>query len=134
MPQPLTGTTGQPIASWNADRDLWETTQQASLLSELSDVYSETWPASGMTRSGTATALPTLEPPTPAAGCSSLLPTPEAKLGSSGPDYARATRAGSGGDDLITTAPSANYSQHRPSHNQAAPPHSIYSASPDGHR
>jgi DNA (cytosine-5)-methyltransferase 1 len=29
-----------------------------------------------------------------------LLPTPEAKLGSSGPDYARATRAGSGGDSL----------------------------------
>ena len=32
-----------------------------------------------------------------------LLPTPEAKLGSSGPDYARADRDGSGGDDLTTT-------------------------------
>ena len=31
-----------------------------------------------------------------------LLPTPEAKLASSGPDYARANRAGSGGDDLTT--------------------------------
>lgn len=29
-----------------------------------------------------------------------LLPTPEAKLGSSGPDYARATRPGTGGDSL----------------------------------
>lgn len=32
-----------------------------------------------------------------------LLPTPEAKLGSAGPDYARAGREGSGGDDLTTT-------------------------------
>lgn len=32
-----------------------------------------------------------------------LLPTPEAKLSDSGPDYARANRAGSGGDDLTTT-------------------------------
>ena len=102
MPQPRPATPGQPIASWNPERDAWESPTQ-SLLSELSDVYSETWPASGMTRSGTATALPTLAPPTPAAACVSLLPTPEAKLGSSGPDYARATRAGSGGDDLITT-------------------------------
>jgi hypothetical protein len=32
----------------------------------------------------------------------SLLPTPEAKLGSAGTDYARADREGSGGDDLQT--------------------------------
>lgn len=32
-----------------------------------------------------------------------LLPTPEAKLSDSGPDYARAERDGSGGDDLTTT-------------------------------
>jgi len=31
-----------------------------------------------------------------------LMPTPQAKLGTAGPDYARAGRAGSGGDDLIT--------------------------------
>ena len=31
-----------------------------------------------------------------------LLPTPEAKLSASGPDYARANREGSGGDDLVT--------------------------------
>lgn len=31
-----------------------------------------------------------------------LFPTPEAKLGSSGPDYARASREESGGDDLTT--------------------------------
>lgn len=32
-----------------------------------------------------------------------LLPTPEAKLAGSGPDYARMNRDGSGGDDLTTT-------------------------------
>lgn len=32
-----------------------------------------------------------------------LLPTPEAKLSDSGPDYARSNRDGSGGDDLTTT-------------------------------
>jgi DNA (cytosine-5)-methyltransferase 1 len=31
-----------------------------------------------------------------------LLPTPEAKLATSGPDYARFTRPGSGGPDLVT--------------------------------
>lgn len=33
-----------------------------------------------------------------------LLPTPTSNLGSSGPDYARAGRDGSGGNDLLTTA------------------------------
>lgn len=33
---------------------------------------------------------------------SKLFPTPEAKLGTSGPDYARMNREGSGGDDLTT--------------------------------
>ena len=33
-----------------------------------------------------------------------LLPTPEAKLGSAGPDFARAGRPNSGGDDLTTIA------------------------------
>src|SRR5690606_2206286 len=39
--------------------------------------YSETWPTSGMTRSGEAYELPTSEPPTSASE-SSLLPTPDA--------------------------------------------------------
>lgn len=80
-----------------------------------SAVYSGTWPTSGMTRSGSAYELPTWAPPTAGSGCSSspgreaptpvpsLLPTPEAKLSDSGPDYARANREGSGGDDLTTT-------------------------------
>ena len=32
-----------------------------------------------------------------------LLPTPEAKSSTAGPDFARASRRGSGGDDLVTT-------------------------------
>ncbi|AHB29880.1 DNA methyltransferase [Mycobacterium phage Artemis2UCLA] len=32
-----------------------------------------------------------------------LLPTPEAKSSTAGPDFARANRPGSGGDDLVTT-------------------------------
>ncbi|QFG10449.1 DNA methyltransferase [Mycobacterium phage Anthony] len=36
-------------------------------------------------------------------GAIALLPTPEAKSSTAGPDYARASRPGSGGDDLVTT-------------------------------
>ena len=66
------------LAQWNPTRDCWETTQQASLLSEHLDVFSETWPVSGMTRAGVAYALPTWEPPTAGSGSSSLLGTPRA--------------------------------------------------------
>lgn len=90
----------KPIATWNPARDVWETGQQG-FLCEHSAVYSATWPTSGMTRSGSAFELPTWEPPTPGSG-TSLLPTPEAKLSDSGPDYARASRPGSVGDDLTT--------------------------------
>jgi hypothetical protein len=36
-------------------------------------------------------------------GAITLLPTPEAKSSTAGPDFARANRPGSGGDDLVTT-------------------------------
>lgn len=65
--------------------------------------FSGRWPAWGMTRGGELFELPTPALPTDAPGSSSLLPTPEAKLSDSGPDYARANREGSGGDDLTTT-------------------------------
>ena len=74
----------EPIAQWNPIRDCWETTQQASLLSEHWDAYSETWPTSGMTRSGVAYELPTWEPPTDGSESSSLLPTPVATEGTKG--------------------------------------------------
>ena len=72
------------IATWNPGRDLWETGTQD--LFGHSDVYSETWPTSGMTRNGVAYALPTWEPPTDGSGSSSSepaetrnLPTPTAR-------------------------------------------------------
>ena len=112
MPLPEPGTSVPPLASWNADRDLWETIQQASLFSEHLDVYSETWPTSGSMRNGTAYERPTSALPTAAPGTSSspspvtppavpkmpaqgaLLPTPSASLGVNGgsqpPDKRRA--------------------------------------------
>ena len=71
------------IARWNRARDVWET-DATGLLCEHSDAFSETWPTSGMTRAGTAYALPTWAPPTDAGACSSspgLLPTPAASDG-----------------------------------------------------
>ena len=84
----------KPLAQWNPTRDCWETTQTGSLFSEHLDVFSETWPTSGMTRRGTAYALPTSEPLTDGSESSSLLPTPSASLGVNGgsqhPDKRRA--------------------------------------------
>ena len=84
MPLPEPGTSVPPLASWNADRDLWETIQQASLFSEHLDVYSETWPASGSMRNGIAYERLMLEHPTAAPAISLLLPTPSASLGVNG--------------------------------------------------
>lgn len=89
----------KPIATWNRARDVWET-DQASICGHWA-AFSETWPTSGMTHSGAAYELPTSAPLMDDSE-SSLLPTPEAKLATSGPDYARAAREGSGGDDLAT--------------------------------
>jgi hypothetical protein len=87
-----------PLASWNPARDAWETSHShIDLFSELSAVYSETWPSWGMTRAGVAYELPTSAPPTAGSACSSspgLLPTPEAYEGTRGgsqhPDKHRA--------------------------------------------
>ena len=53
------------------------------LLSGRQDVWSETWPASGMTRNGVLSELPTAAPLTSESGFS-LLATPQANLGSCG--------------------------------------------------
>ena len=53
------------------------------LLSGQQDVWSETWPQSGMTRNGVLYERPTLVPLTSASDCS-LLATPQANLGSCG--------------------------------------------------
>jgi hypothetical protein len=65
----------KPIARWNPARDVWET-QTTGLFCEHSDVWSETWPPSGMWDGGTVYALPTWEPRTDGSACSSL-PTPQ---------------------------------------------------------
>ena len=72
----------QLLASWNPTRDIWED-GQPDLFSERSGVYSETLPASGMTRRGRLFTLPTSERPTSGPE-SSLLLTPTANLGSNG--------------------------------------------------
>ena len=71
------------LAFWNQDRDIWESTAM-DLFSGLPDVYSETLPASGMTRGGQLYALATSELPTGEQGSFSLLPTPNVNLGING--------------------------------------------------
>lgn len=68
----------QPIAVWNTARDVWEIPQTEGLFCEHLDVYSETFPTSGMTRNGMAYELPTWAPRMDGSGFSLLpvLPTP----------------------------------------------------------
>ena len=74
----------KPIASWNPARDVWEIPETEGLFCEHLDVFSETFPSSGMTRGGTAYALPTWEQRTDGSASSSspLLPTPTVQDGS----------------------------------------------------
>ena len=69
------------IATWNPERDCWETGVED--IFGHSDVYSETWPTSGMTRNGVAYALPTWAPPTTGSASSSspMLGTPRCAQG-----------------------------------------------------
>ncbi len=85
-----------PKAIWNPARDVWELAS-IDLFSEHSDVFSETWPISGMTRGGLVFELPTPGHRTGGSGCS-LLPTPRT-IDMNGPGV-----HGTGGQDLRTTA------------------------------
>lgn len=49
------------LATWDHEKDCWSRGED---IFGHSDVYSETWPTSGMTRNGVAYELPTWEPPT----------------------------------------------------------------------
>lgn len=71
----------EPLAIWNATAGVWETGE--NLICGHSELFSETWPTSGMTRAGRAFALPTPAPPTDGSACSSL-PTPRATDGDKG--------------------------------------------------
>jgi hypothetical protein len=70
----------RPIARWNPARDVWET-QTTGLFCEHSDVWSETWPPSGMWDGGTVYALPTSEHRMADSESSSLLGTPRIDVG-----------------------------------------------------
>ena len=79
-----------PIATWSPARDAWET-GELSLICGHSDVFSETWPSSGMTRNGVAFERPTWAPATSDSAYSSshgdvasLLLTPTAQLAVNG--------------------------------------------------
>jgi hypothetical protein len=63
---------------WNPQRQLWET-EQADLFSERLEPFLETWPISGMTRSGQLLPLEMSVPPIAGNGSSSLelLHTPD---------------------------------------------------------
>jgi hypothetical protein len=75
----------KPI-TWNPKRQLWET-DQVDLFSEQQEPFSETWPTSGMTRSGRLLPLPASGHPIGGNEYSSLhgLPTPRATDGTDGP-------------------------------------------------
>lgn len=72
----------QAIARWDGQRKCW-VSDQLNLLSGQPDVWQEIWPESGMTLSGVLYPLPPLGHRTGALDCS-LLPTPQANLGSCG--------------------------------------------------
>ena len=84
----------KPVAAWNSARDVWETPQTEGFFCEHLDVFSETFPTSGMTVSGVAYELPTWEPATQDSESSSLLKTPTSQLavngGSQHPDKRKA--------------------------------------------
>lgn len=73
------------IAKWDSARDAWTDESHIDLFSELSGVYSATFPTSGMTVNGVAYALPTWEPHTDDLESSSLLRTVMADEAGGGP-------------------------------------------------
>lgn len=75
----------QQIATWSSARDAWEQ-GGVSLFCGHSDVYSETWPTSGLMLAGTAYAQPTWAHRTDGSVSSSsqLLPTPSVADGMGG--------------------------------------------------
>ena len=82
------------IASWNSQRDVWET-DQGDLISGHLAVFSETWPTSGSMRSGMVYVFPTSAAATPDSACS-YLPTPTSS------DTNGSGAHGTGGLDLRT--------------------------------
>ena len=85
------------IAVWNTDLKLW-TKPNEVLFSEHLELFSGTWPTSGMTVSGVAFELPMQVPHTNASECLSqpTLPTPKAQDGYKGNTQTSAQREAKG--------------------------------------
>ena len=96
----------EPIATWNPQTQLWETSQ-SDLFSERQEPYSETWPTSGMTRSGRLLPLAMSERRTGESECS-LLPSPQAAQGldCNNKIYARATGSRGNLESVLAEVPS----------------------------
>ena len=88
------------FAEYDPDTSSWRMWPDTGLWGSIA--YSETWPASGMTRSGAAYELQMSEPRTGASECSSspLMPTPRATDGTKGGPNQR----GSSGDLMLPSA------------------------------
>lgn len=95
----------RPLATWNPERDCWETGVED--IFGHSDVFSETWPTSGMTRNGVAYALPTWAPPiTDSASSSSppVLPTVTASE-ATGPGHPDSKKGGANLRTVVSVLP-----------------------------
>jgi hypothetical protein len=86
---PANRSTDAPDSDLEPGRQAWET-GQADLFSGHSEPYSETWPTSGMTRSGCAYPLPAWAHPTSATASSSSPGTPQPKT--TGPEHPQPPR------------------------------------------
>jgi len=91
-------TSYEPFAWWDRSMRCWRTFQ-GSLASGTLAPFSATWPRAGMTVNGIVFQRRSLGLGT-GGRASGYWPTP--KSHPSGPDYARANRAASGADDLLT--------------------------------
>lgn len=103
------------LANWHPDTSSWKTSQHC--LVEGLETFSETWPRSGMMRSGTAYQLPTLVPVTDATE-SGLWPTPRRQSANG------AGLHGQGGMDLQTAVlfwPTPSASDNRDRGNLSSP-------------
>lgn len=90
----------EPIAKWNSKRDVWERTE-TPIFGPL-DVYSETFPTSGMTVNGVAYELPTWEHRTADSESLSLLLTPVASEGTKPSNVMGVARREANGQAFLT--------------------------------
>jgi hypothetical protein len=96
-----------PLAIYDPDTCLWRMSRTSlpSMTEPSGEPFSETWPRSGTTVSGTAYRRQPLAPRTSVTGLSPLLPTPTRAAGEQGPGSTRgrAARQGSTGRSLNET-------------------------------